>query len=55
MFVLFIVSDILLHFLSDLYTQYLYNTLCDRKHIKKITQHVVDIVQEKGYAQHTIL
>ena len=55
MFVLFFVSDNLLHFLSDLYTPYLYNTPCDRKHIKKITQHVVDIVHEKGYAQHGIL
>ena len=55
MFVLLSVSDILLHFLSDLYTPYLYNTPCDRKHIKKKTQHVVDIVHEKGYVQHAIL
>ena len=55
MFVLLSVSGILLHFLSDLYTPYLYNTHCDRMHIKKITKHVGVIVHEKGYAQHAIL
>jgi hypothetical protein len=57
MFVLLFPSDILRHFPLDLYTPYLYNTLCDRKHITKINQHAVAIFHchEKGNALNGIL